>query len=181
MGGSGAQELTLLAWSDDAPPEVRVAGRQPARQTTTLIYTPLTYRLAASGAISVPAGLAAGRILSMPVEGGLCGPPGTAAVYIGRGEATFEFELPEAARDVQIERLTLALRTDGGWSQAPKVAMYAWAKEAWSDLDKAVVGDNILTDAAGLVSKEGLVRVRLSFASSGGGCYQVGVGFEGER
>jgi hypothetical protein len=182
IGGGGAQELTLFAWFDHAPPEVQVAGRQPARQTTALLYTPLTYRLAESGTVSVPAGFVTSRVLSMPVEGGACGPPGTPAVYIGRGEATFEFELPASARHVQIERLTVALRTEGGWQQPPRVALYAWTGQTWNDLDKAVIGDNVLTDVQGLVSDGGLVRVRLSLdSSSGGGCYHVGVGFEGTK
>ena len=181
-GGASAQELALLAWSDHAPPEVQVAGRQPARQTTALVYTPLTYRLAESGTVLMPPGFITGRVLSMPVEGGACGSPGIPAVYINRGEATFEFELPESARQVQIERLTVSLRTEGGWQQPPEVAIYEWAEQTWSDIAQAVIGDNVLTEVNGLVSDNGLVRVRLSFDSGGGGgCYYVGVGFEGER
>ena len=103
-------------------------------------------------------------------------------MYINRGEATFEFELPESARQVQIERLTVSLRTEGGWQQPPEVAIYEWAEQTWSDIAQAVIGDNVLTEVNGLVSDNGLVRVRLSFDSGGGGgCYYVGVGFEGER
>jgi hypothetical protein len=181
-GGGSTQELTLFAWFDNAPPDVRVADRQPAQRTTALLYTPLTYRLPESGTVSVPAGFVPSRVLSMPVDGGPCGPPGVPAVYIGRGEATFEYDLPEAVRQVEIEHLTLSLRSEGGWQEAPRVAVYDWVEQDWFDLDKPVIGDNLLSDVEGVVSDGGLVRVRLSNdGPSGGGCYHVELGFEGKR
>jgi hypothetical protein len=180
VGSTTAQELALFAWFDRAPPEVRVAGRQPATQTTALLYAPLTYHLSESGTVSVPVGFVRSRVLSMPVQGGPCGPSGIPAVYIGQGEATFEFELPASARRLQIEGLTVSLRSEGGWQQPPEMAVYQWLDQAWSDLDKPVVGDNVLTDIQGLVSEDGRVRVRLSSNNGGGGCYYVGLGFEGK-
>jgi hypothetical protein len=176
----GAQELTLLAWFDSAPPEVRVAGRQIAQRTTALLLTPLTYDLASSGVVSVPPGFVPGNVLSMPVEGGPCGPPGVPAVYINQGAATFEFELPESARQMQIDRVTLALRSEGGWQQPPQVAVYDWSERAWKELDDPVVGDNVLPNTPGLLGDGNIVRARLSLdTGSGGGCYHLGLGFEG--
>jgi hypothetical protein len=179
-GGGGTQELTLLAWFDRAPPDVRVAGRQPAQRTTALLHTPLTYQLAESGEVVVPAGFVPSRVLSMPIEGGPCGPPGIPAVYINRGEATFEFELPAPSRQVRIERLTLSLRSEGGWQQPPRIAVYDWSEESWSELEEPVIGDNVLTDVEGLVGDAGLVHARLVLeGGGGGGCYALGLGFEG--
>jgi hypothetical protein len=179
-GGGSTQELTLLAWFDRAPIEVRVAGRQPAQRTTALLHMPLSYRLTESGRVSVPPGFVESSVLSMPVDGGPCGPPGVPAVYINRGEATFEFKLPEPARRVQIERLTLSLRSEGGWQGAPALALYNWAERAWAEVDDPVIGDNILADVDDLIGDSGLVRARLSLdRDTGGGCYHLGLGFEG--
>ncbi len=43
------------------------------------------------------------------------------------------------------------------------------------------MGVNVFSDAAGLVSDDGLVRVRLSSESGGGGCLYVELGLEGTR
>jgi hypothetical protein len=182
MEVGNAQGLTLIAWLDDAPPEVRVAGRQPAQQTTALYVQPLDYRLPESGPISIPAGFVESRVIQMPVEGGACGPSGVPAVYIYRGEAVFEFDLPEVMQDVQLDQLTLSLRSEGGWREAPQVALYDWPAGEWAELSEPDMGDNTITETETLVSADGLVRVRLTVSdTSGGSCYMVGVGFEGEK
>ena len=183
-GGRSLQGLVLLGWLDEAPPEVQVSGRKPAQQTTALLYMPLSYRLPDEGDVSLPPGLIPGWLVEMPVEGGLCG-PGATSVYIGRGQATFEFQMPEGVRDVQIEKLMLVLRSEGGWEQPPDMAIYDWDAEAWAKLDDPVMGINVFSDAAGLVgvvNDDGLVRVRLSSeVGRGGGCLYVELGLEGKR
>jgi len=182
MGVGTAQGLTLIAWLDDAPPEVRVAGRQPAQQTTALYLLPLDYHLPDSGPVSVPPGFVASRVTQMPSDGGSCGPDGVAAVYIGRGEAIFEFELPRAMRDVQLEALTLSLRSEGGWREAPAVALYDWGAHEWDELEQPTFGDNSIAETEAFVGEDGVVRVRLAVdGASGGSCYVVGVGFEGHK
>ena len=44
-----------------------------------------------------------------------------------------------------------------------------------------VIGINVLSDAASMVSEDGLVRVRLSADSNQGGCLYVELGLEGRR
>jgi hypothetical protein len=182
MGGGLTHDLMLLAWLDASPPEVRVAGREPVQQTTALLYSPLTYSLAQEDTIAVPPGFVTGQISRMPLEGGRCGPPGTAAVYVGNGSAELEFRVPQEVLDVQIEEITLFVRSDGGWQQPDKLALYDWDEETWMELDEAVLGDNIITEPAGLVRGDGLLRARL-FVTSGerGGCFYVGLGFRGTR
>jgi hypothetical protein len=104
------------------------------------------------------------------------------AVYIGRGEAVFEFYLPEAIRDLRLDRLVLSLRSEGGWRQAPSVALYDWRDESWIALSNPTFGDNPVADTEAFVSADDVVRVRLAVdGASGGSCYVVGVGVEGER
>jgi hypothetical protein len=173
----------LIAWLDSAPPEVRVAGRAPAQQTTALYVLPLEIGLPERGPVFVPSGFVEGRVVQMPEEGGMCGPSGQSAVYVGRGEAVFEFALGAMAQDVQIEALTLSLWSEGGtWRLAPEVALYDWSDESWAVLDEPSFGDNQVSEVEGLVSSAGMVRVRLGVETAGvGRCYVVGVGFEGGR
>jgi hypothetical protein len=104
------------------------------------------------------------------------------AVYINRGQATFEFHLPEAVRGAQIDRLTLSIRSEGNWSPPPQVALYDRPSQDWGELDDPVIGDNVISDAPNFVSEEGRVRVRLSVGDrSGGGCYHVALGIEGHQ
>jgi hypothetical protein len=175
--------LTLIAWMDRAPPEVRVAGRQPTQQTTALYVLPLDYRLPANGRVSVPPGFVESRVIQMPTEGGPCGPDGVPAVYVGRGEAVYEYKLDERLQQIQLTQLTLSLRSEGGgWRQAPDVAVYDWSSEAWFELSKPEFGDNPIAEIEGLVGVDGLVRVRLAVDNpAAGACYLVGLGLEGEQ
>jgi hypothetical protein len=101
---------------------------------------------------------------------------------LGRGTALFEFQIPEEARDVKVDRIKLAIRTDGGgWWDPPQTAVYDWNLDDWPVLADPVIGINVLSDAASMVSEDGLVRVRLSADSNQGGCLYVELGLEGRR
>ena len=170
----------LLGWLDEAPPEVQVAGRALVQQTTALLYLPLSYRLPDEGHISLPPGLIPGALVEMPMEGGPCGPDAM-SVYINRGQAVFEFQVPDEVLDMQVEKLKLVIETEGGGWQPPATAVYDWETKTWVELDSPVMGVNVLSDPAGLVSDDGLVRVRLSSdGGRGGGCLYLAVGLEGK-
>ena len=179
-GSDAPQGLLLIAWLDEAPPDVQVAGRRPIQHTTALLYTSLSLHLPAEGDVSLPPGLVPGRLVQMPFEGGPCGAD-MSAVYIGRGEAVFEFQLPQEVQDVQVKELKLVIGTDGGWGLPPDTAIYNWDKETWVEIDGPILGVNVFSDAAGLVSEDGLARVRLSSEGGRGGCLYVELGLEGVR
>jgi hypothetical protein len=180
-GGPSPQGLVLLGWVDEAPPDVRADGRKPAQQTTALLFMSLSFHLPDEGNVSLPPGLIPGAVVEMPVEGGPCGPDVT-SLYIGRGQAIFEFQVPQGIQDVQVEKLELVLGSDGGWGQPPDTAIYDWDAEAWAKLDDPVMGVNVFPDAVGLISDDGRVRVRLSSEGGhGGGCVYVELGLEGIR
>jgi len=181
FGSASPQGLVLLGWLDEAPPDVRVAGRKLAQETTVFLYAPLSLDLPDEGSVSLPPGLVPGAVVEMPSEGGPCGPD-TTSVYIGRGKAIFEFRLPQEIRDVQVDKLKLILGSDGAWGQPPHTAIYAWSAETWTELDDPVMGVNVFSDAAGLISDDGRVQVRLSSEDGrGGGCLYVALGLEGTR
>lgn len=178
----GMDSALLLGWFDSSSEDILVEGRVPAQQTTALLYTRIPFRLAEGGQVSVPPGLIAGSIIQMPVEGGMCGPSGSAAVYLGRGEAVFEFVLPERYRDVNIEELVVFIGTEGGWERVPETAIYNWAIEGWETLNNVSTGRNVIDEVEGFISPTNLVQVSLSSdESSVSGCYYVGLGLEGTR
>lgn len=180
--GGTSPGLILLGWLDEAPPDVSVAGRTPGQQTTALLYVPLAYHMPEEGDISLPPGLIPGALVVMPVEGGPCGPNNGASIWLGRGEAVFEFQAPEEARDVRIEEIKLLIGTDGGgWWQPPDTTVYDWDAETWVALSDPVIGVNVISDAANLVGQDGRVQVRLASESNQGGCLYLELGLEGKR
>jgi hypothetical protein len=179
--GETALQVMVLGWLDSAPPEVRVNGHPVAEQTTALVYASLPYHLPEAGQVRLPPGLVPGLLVELPQEGGQCGPNGR-AVYIGRGQASFEFRVPEELGDLRVTALALMLRSDGGMQQPPDTALYHWADDAWLALEDPVAGTNLIQDVEGLISPEGLVLVQLSSESGGsGGCFYVDLGLEGTR
>ena len=95
-----------------------------------------------------------------------------AAGWCGAGEAI------ALSDEVQLEPIE-----DGAWLVVHRFAGGNNSLLVQCDATRFVWVDTPCTDdATRLVSDQGLVRVRLSLdGGSGGGCYHVGVGFEGER
>ena len=106
--------------------------------------------------------------------------PGTVALYMVRGEAVFEFTMPVEASNATIQNLRLSLDTDSGWLNIPAVSIYNWQKNEWINLDGVDQGENLISNAADLVSSEGLVQIRIT-AENAQACYYVGLGMEGVR
>jgi hypothetical protein len=181
LASAGAlQGLYFLGWLDEAPPDIQVEGRAPMEQAISLVHAPLAYELSAEGTVSLPPGLLSGTLLEMPLDGGFCGPPGTTAIYIGRGQAVFEFRVPLAS-ELDIDQLNLTLRSDGGWWQSPTMAVYDWAADDWADMGQMALGTVALADAGHLVSDDGRIRIRLTAEGGGGSCTYIDLGLEGTR
>jgi hypothetical protein len=182
-GTSGGDQKNpiLIAWLDQAPPEVRVNDRNPVERITALVYAPLSVHFSETGWVTVPPGLIGGAVVEMPMEGGTCGTPGTTAIYMGRGQAVFEFRLPEEMSNLQADELTLLLASDGGWALPSGTAIYDWDARAWKEFDNIALGANVISGARNLVSADGLVRVRLSSDGGSSGCYALDLGVKGIR
>ena len=58
----------------------------------------------------------------MPLEGGMWYGRHS-AVYIIRGDAKFEFELPAEGRDISIDNLKLSIISDSGFFNAPEISI----------------------------------------------------------
>ena len=178
--GGGASGLFVLGWFSEAPPEVLVGGRKPAVQTMALLLAPIDYGFAPGEDIVVPPGLISGVVTQMPAEGGTCGLPGSTAVYVGRGEAVFEFQLPPEV-NVEPRKLTVEIGSEGGWNAPPEMAVYDWDAGEWVAVDDPVLGRNVFEQVEGLVSADGIVRVQLSSTGLRSGCFYVDLGLEGTR
>lgn len=171
--------LTLMGWTDTAPPEVRVAGKTPNQRTLAVLYTSLSYSVPEEGAITLRPGLISGAVIQMPQEGGPCGPE--TSILLGRGEAVFEFRLPSEIQDVQVNTLQLMLEADGSHQLPPDVALYDWDGEEWITLEAPAFGINSIDHADQMV-RDGQVRVRLAAPGGhSGGCLYVELGMAGTR
>jgi hypothetical protein len=181
-GGAGmlAQSPLLIAWLDQAPPRVEVAGAEPAQQTTAVVVLPLNYRLPDSGNISIPPGLIPGELIEFSREGGTCGMPGTTAVYLVRGEAIFEFTLPPEVRHIQPQTLKINLNTDAGFFTPPGLEIYHWTDSSWMEVRGVSQGLNLAAVAPGLISDDGRIRLRLS-GENLQYCYFLDLGLDGSR
>jgi hypothetical protein len=179
--GSLSMQPVLLGWIDESPSDVRVNDRSVTEQATTLIYQGLPYELGDGEQVSLPVGMIPGGLVAYPLEGGTCGAD-TRSVWLGRGEALFEFQVPEMAREVQLDELRLSIRSDGGWVQLPEVAVYDWQADAWARLQGAATGINVLSEATRYVDENGNIQVRLTSENNmGGGCLYVDLGLQGTR
>jgi hypothetical protein len=187
--GAGTSRLLLLAWLDQAPPEPQIAGRSPVQQTTALVMAALPYHLPAGDRLSLPPGFVSGTVVELN-DGGFCGPMGVPAVYLGREESVFEFQIPSGTEpgslvegeELQIEQLVLHIGSDVGINQVPNTGIFNWESDTWSELQGPVTGQNLIQDVEGLISADGKVRVRLSPTNMfGGGCYFLAIGLEGTR
>lgn len=184
FGGGGSATLSqspiVLAWLDQAPPQVEIAGAEPAQQTTAVVIQPVSYVIPESGDITLPPGQVPGKLVETPREGGQCGMTGATAVYISRGDAVFEYTLPAELRAAAIRNLKLNIVSDAGFFTAPEAAVYDWQAAAWLPLQGVNQGMNLIPATQALVSDDGAIRLRLS-GENLQYCYYLDLGVEATR
>jgi len=179
VGSNSTEGVFVLAWLDQAPPNVSVPGSGLSQQATALVYTNLNYSLPETGLLELPPGLMPGIITELPREGGACG--GDTSVYMGRGQAEFEFRVPENLDDLTVTALKVSIWRDTGQLGMPDISLYDWTNQSWTSIQEPIQGTNIIQNAAPYVSQEGLVRVMLTSEQDSFGCVFVDLGLEGER
>ena len=181
--GAGSTDLSqapmFVGWMEEAPPQIKIFGTEPAQKTTALVLTPLSYSLDnSSGTITLPPGLVPGKMTVTPRDGGTCGATGATAVYISHGEAIFEFYLPPEANALQVQNLKLAIWTDSGFFTTPGLEVFNWKSNEYVKLGGVSQGVNLIPGAGSLVRSDGLVQVRLS-SDGAQSCYYLALGLEG--
>jgi hypothetical protein len=141
--------ILFFGWLDQAPPDVKIADNAITHKTTALVYTSLDYQNPKEGPISLPPGMVPGRIAVMPQEGGNCG--WNTSVHMGRGQAEFEYRVPEKLSEMQIQSLRLSMWRDNTspWNM-PELSLYDWETETWTIIKEPIQGINVVQNAAPL-------------------------------
>ncbi len=163
--------VLLLGWSEVSVLPVTIERLRLAPLQTTLVALTMPMPVQ-QGEVMLPFGTFMGRFISSQGDAGDCGP---GRVYITRGEAVLEYQLPAQARGVQIERLEIMGRPDPGITGLPAVALYDWQTQNWVQLDP--LQDYVATaipEPQRFISPVGhVLRLQASFDNWGGkGCYE---------
>ncbi|MFM8321665.1 MAG: hypothetical protein ACKOC5_12195, partial [Chloroflexota bacterium] len=95
-------------------------------------------------------------------------------------EAIFDFTIPSGLRQVHVDNFKISLWTDSGVFTTPELAVFDWSTNGWLRLEGANQGVNVIPGQPGLVSPQGVVRVRIG-AENAQSCYYLGLGLEGVR
>lgn len=171
----------LVGWIEQAPPEVRVSGRTPSQESTAVVILPMDYSLPSEGNITFPMGLIPGQLIQLPRDGGYCGEPGRASVYIYSGEAQFLFRLPEEALEMSVDMIQVNITTDSGMFDPVELAFYNWSTDEWRVFPKVEQGIFLVPEASELVDSSGQIKIRLTPGSIQGLCYSLSLGLEAHR
>jgi hypothetical protein len=119
-----------------------------------------------------------GELISSPTEGGMCGMPGSTAVYISRGSASFGFRIPNEISDFKAENIKLGLWSDSGVIGPMKAELYDWTENEWIELTGLNQGVNLIPQASPFIHSDGQIQVRLGSENSQS-CVYVALGLEG--
>jgi hypothetical protein len=181
--GSGAyltQTPVMLAWIDQAPPDVSLEGVQPAQQTTAAVVLPLDLEFPSSGPVNLPPGLISGRLVEIPSDGWQCGMTGATAIYITRGEALFEYNLPAELQKIDVQNLKLSIYSDSGFFTAPQISVLNAETGDWIGLDGVNQGVNLIPEAAKFIDLNGAIQIKVS-AENASNCFYLSLGLDGFR
>jgi hypothetical protein len=103
-------------------------------------------------------------------------------VHMGRGQAEFEYRVPEKLSEMQIQSLRLSMWRDNTspWNM-PEISLYDWDTETWTVIKEPIQGINVVKNAAPFVNGNGMIRVKLVSESDTFGCIYMDMGIEAEQ
>lgn len=177
--------LYLVGWVESSPPEVIINGKEATQNTLGLLTTHLPIKIN-SGDYTIPSSLIEGSLIKQPLNGGYCGSSAT-NIYLDFGTAEFEFQLPAAFLNTNIERLLIRFQEDiSQWSNVDPgitISAYDWEQGQWSAISDISNGMNAIENAAPFISSEGAVRIQVDKEAQQnvGGCILVSLGLEGVK
>jgi hypothetical protein len=170
--------VTFLGWVDQAPPDVTLDGLKIQKQAIGLVTQKLAYKLVGSDELTIPIGMIPGAMTLSPVNGGACGNGEVTGVYMQQGAAELTFQLPDLG-EYSAQELRLNLSIDGPPQDAPKIELYQWADEAWTEIKDSVIGVNAIAQPQKYINADRSVRVRITMdPNSGGFCSYIDLGLK---
>lgn len=167
----------FIGWIEQSPIEVRIIGVEPAEQSASVVIYPLRYEFPDSIKLSIPVGLIPGHLIEVPRDGGICGIPGDTAVYISRGEAIFEFNLPADFLQNKKFDLKLGLWNDIQTLGSINVEFYNWKSQEWVQFSNFQSGINRIHEPSDFIRSDGVTQIKLSTPSNQS-CIYVALGLE---
>ncbi|MBA3533594.1 MAG: hypothetical protein H0T73_16875 [Ardenticatenales bacterium] len=175
---SSSRQPVLLAWLSRAPSEVKLVETGTNTLATTLLYSELPVRFGV-GKVTLPRGLLNSRIVEN--DGSICYGQGLVSLSPDFGEAEIQFELPAPTRALDPSEFTLYVTSDGGWFVAPKMSLYDFTTEQWSEINEPVLGRNRVREPDAFLSDSGVIRLRVENSNRNqGGCLYFDAAIEGE-
>ena len=180
-GGINTHGITVLGWTNEAPPQVGVRGQLVSQMTTALVYTSLDLTLPDKGRLVLPPGMLSGRVVDAPRGMGACGPGGGASIILDDADAVFEFQILADIQQFKVNGLKISVSHDNPTAAYKSVAVYDWQAKKWMVMDKSQGETLTLQNAGAYVDMGGQVRLRISAGSGNPACYFLDLGVEAER
>lgn len=170
--------VTIMAWTDISPVEVRIPHVRAAQVQTTLLVSQQPLPIL-GGHVNLPPGIISGQAIEYQGEASECGPNGY--VYLANGSAVIEYRLPAALQGLVPDKLTLTAVTDSGFfGQLPELSVYDWTTNEWAQIGRPEAARQYeIANPQRFVSPGGdTIRVRV--AQGQGSCLYIDLGLEGE-
>lgn len=172
---------TLLAWTDQVPPEVTVEGTQIKKQVIGLVTQKMELKISALDVVTIPTGMIPGGMTLAPTNGGMCGSGNMTGVVIENGSAEFKYQLP-ILNGYRVMELRLLLSGDGPQPDLAGIALYHWAEKTWTMLKDPLMGIQTIEQPERYIDGSRSVRVRLTGnAASKGFCTYIDLGLKAEK
>ncbi len=172
----------LIGWIDQAPPEITIGSKSTTQNSMGMISYILPINLA-DGKYSLPPSMIAGALAEQPHDGGTCGGMST-NIYLGSGDAIFDFSIPAALLNTSIENILVSTNSDPWDTQSSdhNISIYNWDEDTWLALSKDSSNQYTIANSEGLIDSNGTIRVKLSLENSNmGGCINLTLSLDGTK
>lgn len=176
-----APTATILAWTDQVPPEVRVDGSPVKKQVLGMISQKVDLTLGGAEVVTVPNGMIQGSMTQAPTMGGMCGNGTSTGVVIENGTAEFQYRLPNLS-GYRVSELRLNLTGDGPNPAAPGIALYNWSQKSWTVLKDPVLGNNSIAAPEAFIDAKNTVKIQITGKGNNRGfCTFIDLGMKAEK
>jgi hypothetical protein len=173
-------DVTLLAWTDLNPVDVRVKGERDVKTSwrrTTLVAARMPLS-PVDGRIEFPLGSVRGYPIEFAGLAGECAVPGT--IHVSDGHTVLEYRPLLAGRTWRPTALTISVNSTEQGAPVPTLLIYNWTDDVWMALGSLDSGPVYsIDDPESLVNPtNGTVRLRVQ-DGRGGACHRFDVGLNG--